>query len=164
MSRPRRLIVMRHAKSSWSSGAATDHDRPLNSRGQRDAPRVAQRLTEIDWVPDLILSSDSQRTQETYAAMQTGFENEVPAEFHRSMYHAGYEAIIHEAPGVPDDVNTLMVLGHNPGWEEVVQRLSDEMVVLKTANAALLEGQGDAWPEALAGAWSLIDIIRAREL
>ena len=164
MSMPRRLIVMRHAKSSWSSGAATDHARPLNNRGQRDAPRVAKRLTEMGWAPDLILSSDSQRTRETYDAMVAGFENDVPVQFHRSMYHAGLPAIIHEAPGVPDDLNTLMVLGHNPGWEEVVQSLSDEMVILKTANAALLEGTGDTWLDALAGAWSLIDVVRAREL
>lgn len=164
MSMPRRLIVMRHAKSSWSSGAATDHARPLNHRGRRDAPRVAQRLTQLGWVPDLVLSSDSQRTQQTYEAMATGFEREVPVEFHRSIYHGDLEAILHEAPGVPDDVNTLMVLGHNPGWEEVVQRLSDEIVTMKTANAALLEGQGDTWSDALAGRWSLVDIVRAREL
>jgi phosphohistidine phosphatase SixA len=121
-------------------------------------------LTDLGWVPDLILSSDSQRTQETYEAMSDGFADEVPVEFHRSMYHAGLQAILHEAPGVPDDVNTLMVLGHNPGWEEVVERLSDEFATMKTASAALLEGQGDSWPDALAGKWSLVDIIHAREL
>ena len=54
----RLLILMRHAKSDWSDSSLSDHDRPLNSRGQRDAPRMANWLAESDWIPDVVLSSD----------------------------------------------------------------------------------------------------------
>ena len=58
----RRLMVMRHAKSSWKSQVPTDHERPLNERGRRDAARVGKRLAELGWVPDFVVSSDSRRT------------------------------------------------------------------------------------------------------
>ena len=69
----KRLIVMRHAKSDWGTNAPTDHARPLNKRGQRDAPRVAQRLVELDWLPQYIVSSDSTRTRETYELMNSHY-------------------------------------------------------------------------------------------
>ena len=65
----RRLIIMRHAKSSWTSGALSDHERPLNARGIRDAPRVGAALVKRGWLPQLVLSSDSERTRETFAGM-----------------------------------------------------------------------------------------------
>ena len=60
----KRLVVMRHAKSDWSSGASTDHARPLNQRGRREAPITAARLATLGWAPDRVSSSDSQRTRE----------------------------------------------------------------------------------------------------
>ena len=162
----RRLIVMRHAKSSWSSGAVSDHERPLNDRGRRDAPRVAEHLVQIGWQPAAILSSDAKRTQETYEGMSGSFPEQVPAQFTHSLYHAGYSSVLDEAPGVPDDVSCLLVLGHNPGWEDMVHVLSGEYVLLKTANAALLQGVGESWRDALAmrGSWKLVDIVRSRDL
>jgi len=157
---------MRHAKSSWSSGAQSDHERPLNDRGRRDAPRVATALVDANWLPDLILSSDAQRTRETYDGMAVSFPRELPVEFLSSFYHAGLSAILDESPGVPDEIETLMVLGHNPGWQEVVARLSGHDVTMKTANAALLEGRGTSWHEALRafGGWELVELISPKEL
>ena len=70
----RRIIVMRHAKSSWKSGARDDHARPLNKRGRRDAPRIAARLAELGWVPERVISSDSERTRQTWARMEEAFD------------------------------------------------------------------------------------------
>ena len=166
MSELRRLIIMRHAKSSWSSGASTDHQRPLNDRGRRDAPRVAQALVDAGWLPGQILSSDSQRTRETYEQMVSVFPHEIPVQFHATLYHAGLSEILAEAPAISEDVSILMVLGHNPGWQEAVHRLSGEYVTMKTANAALLEGEGADWADALRqrSSWRLVDVVRAREL
>ena len=107
----RRLIVMRHAKSSWSDPAATDHERPLNARGRRDAPRVATRLVELQWQPDWVLSSDSRRTQETLSYMLAELPPKLPVFYTPVLYHAGIEAVQQEVTGVPDDVRTLMLLG-----------------------------------------------------
>jgi hypothetical protein len=69
----RRLMIMRHAKSAWSSDVASDHERPLNKRGRRDAPRVGKRLAKLGWVPEFVVSSDSRRTRETWERMQRRF-------------------------------------------------------------------------------------------
>ena len=166
MSVLRRLVVLRHAKSSWASGATTDHQRPLNARGQSDAPRVGRALIEAGWLPQMILSSDSQRTRETYQRMVSEFPTEIPVQFHATLYHAGLSEILAEAPAVSEEVTTLLVLGHNPGWQESVRQLSGEEIAMKTANAALLEGEGLDWIDALQkrGGWRLVDTICARDL
>lgn len=162
----RRLIVMRHAKSSWKSPANTDHERPLNGRGRRDAPRVAARLTELGWVPQVVLSSDSQRTRDTAALLAHEWPDETRFQFSNSLYHAGIDELVDEVSAVPDDIDCLLVLGHNPGWEGALIWLTGEDVRLTTANAALLKGSGKSWPEALAerDGWKIRDIIRPKEL
>lgn len=160
----RRLIVMRHAKSSWSSDALTDHDRPLNKRGRRDAPRVAARIEELGWTPQHILSSDSQRTRETCELLRQAWEEDVETDFLRSLYHAGVDGLRQELPRVSDEVETLMLVGHNPGWEDVVCRLTGETVVMKTATAALLEAEFDEWSCALGNRWKIASVLQPREL
>jgi phosphohistidine phosphatase SixA len=161
----RRLIVMRHAKSSWNSAALTDHERPLNQRGRGDAPRVGAALVELGWVPDLVLSSDAQRTRETLAGMNESFPGEISATFLPSFYHSGVSAVREEVPTVDQAVGCLMVLGHNPGWEDLVQSLSGERVMMKTATAALLTRDLAAWQSAFdSGSWNLEKVIYPREL
>jgi phosphohistidine phosphatase SixA len=162
----RRLIVMRHAKSSWDSPTAADHDRPLNDRGRQDAPRVAARLVELGWLPDVVLSSDSQRTRETFEGMQTVLPAVRSVEFLASLYHASIEALREALLGVADDAAVVLALGHNPGWQHAVYWLSGESVEMKTATAALLECDAADWPSSVAGraAWRMVKLIYPREL
>ena len=162
----RRLIVMRHAKSSWAEAGMEDHQRPLNERGRRDAPKVAQKLVEIGWQPDTVISSDANRTRETFALMSPEFENQVQAQFHNGLYLAGIKEVVAHVCDVPADIDTVLVLGHNPGWEYVVEHLSGETTTMKTATAALLEFDVDDWNDAIrcAGSWRLVDVIYPREL
>jgi phosphohistidine phosphatase SixA len=158
----RRLIVMRHAKSSWKSDAPNDHARPLNKRGRHDAPRVAARLEELGWLPAHIISSDSARTTETLEHM--GLDAQVT--FTRDLYHAGIDEVRAAVSPLADDIASVMVVGHNPGWEEVVESLSGEETIMKTACAALLEIEAATWHEAVNndGGWQLIEMIRPRDL
>lgn len=161
----RRIIVMRHAKSSWSTSAATDHARPLNQRGRRDAPRVADRLTDLGWQPQHILSSDAQRTRETCELMLGRWEEGIGVNLTNTLYLAGPRELASELPGVSDEVETLLVLGHNPGWEGVVHVLSEQNVTMKTATAALLTCEScEEWSDALGRVWALEDVIYPREL
>src|ERR1700752_2871177 len=117
----RRIILMRHAKSSSKSDALTDHARPLNKRGKKDAPRIASHLAERDWVPELVLASDSERTRQTWGLMESAFEKKPPeVAFTRRLYLAGIGEVKSELMLVPPEVRTLMLLGHNDGWEEVL--------------------------------------------
>ena len=160
----RRLIIMRHAKSSWDSDAPTDHARPLNKRGRKDAPRVAQRLKELGWMPELVVSSDSQRTRETWARMEPIFMEDIPVELRRELYGGGADEITESALEWPDSVGTVLVLGHNPGWEYAVATFSGIHEAMTTANAALLAGIGDDWYSALGGRWHLTALLRPKEL
>jgi phosphohistidine phosphatase SixA len=157
---PRRLIVMRHAKSSWKDTNIGDHGRTLNRRGQREAPLVARCLRELHWVPDAVVSSDSRRTRETWENMVDELSPALPIVFTRVLYQGGIEELRRVANNWDSNWRTVLVLGHNPGWEEVVRVLSGHEEVLKTANAALLDGPDDPWPVALELDWRLERIVR----
>jgi phosphohistidine phosphatase SixA len=163
---PRRLIVMRHAKSSWDADVATDHARPLNPRGQRDAPAIARRLVELTWQPDLVLSSDAARTRETFALMSTTLSSVQRVEYLAAFYNDGFAALRATLGEVPDVFNTVLALGHNPCWEEAVYWLTGESIVLTTANCALLECDEDAWDTTVKhrDTWRLVDVVRPKEL
>jgi phosphohistidine phosphatase len=142
-----------------------DHERPLNERGRHDAPRIAQKLVGLGWCPDLVLSSDSNRTRETFSLMADCF-NGVDCQFSSDLYHSGVREVASYVCRIPDGPRTVMVLGHNPGWEHVVQYLSGEHIPMKTATAALLEIEAEDWNEAIraAGGWKLLDVIYPREV
>ena len=161
-----RLIVMRHAKSDWESGAQTDHDRPLNGRGRRDAPRVARRLVKLGWIPDYVTSSDSQRTRETWDLMEPEFREIEGHDFCRALYHAGPAELMERLAVLTGDVQTVLALGHNPGWQAAVEFLSGERIQMTTANAALLQIGAADWRAAAgdAGGWKLVDVVRPKEL
>jgi phosphohistidine phosphatase len=164
MPTPRRLVLMRHAKSSWDAGVSSDHARPLNGRGRRDAPRMGRWLAEHDWVPDLAVMSDSARTTETWSRLR-GALPWLPAEHATPLlYHAGLDALRAHAAQWAPHVGTVLALGHNPGWEDAVSDLTGIGTRLTTANLALLEGVGERWSDALAGPWRLVQVVRPREL
>lgn len=161
----RRLILFRHAKSSWKSGAVTDHARPLNKRGRRDAPRMAAELIERGWWPQVVLSSDSERTRETWQRMSEGREAPEP-EWLRDIYLGGPPELRAALETVPDDVETVMLIGHNPGCEEVLTWLSGAQEPMTTANAALLTTDAPTWRDAVAARhrFELSTILRPKEL
>jgi len=160
----RRLMLMRHAKSEWQSRAPTDHERPLNKRGRRDAPRVGKRLVELGWVPEHVVGSDSRRTRETWERMEKHFP-ETRVGFTRALYAGGPAELRTEVARLSAGVRTVLVLGHNPGWEEAVKALSGREVRMTTANVVLLEGKGATWGEALQrDRWSVIGVVRPKEL
>lgn len=139
---------MRHAKSDWHAGVQSDHARPLNERGRAEAPLVGERLRALGFTPDHVLSSDSARTTETFDLMRPSFPD-VPCRFAHELYHAGLEQVRELAATVPASARTVMVLGHNPGWEEMVSELAGRPVEMKTAYAAVLESDAPTLADAL---------------
>lgn len=155
-----RFIVMRHAKSVPATVDLPDHERPLSSRGQRDAPEVARVMTTLSWTPDRVLCSDSRRTRETWEHMIGGFTEPPPVRFSRQLYLPSlrdFETIIGSEHG---DARTLMTLAHNPGCEDLVRYLCDVTIVMKTSYAALMQTSADRWADALRpGAFTLVDVL-----
>lgn len=161
-----RLIVMRHAKSDWDSGASTDHARPLNKRGSRDAPRIAKRLVELGWQPQHVVSSDSQRTTETYELMIAELSPPPSVEFHGFLYHGGISELEEAVRAVPNDITTVLALGHNPGWQDSVHKLTGAYEKFTTANAALMTIDAESWAAAILnrGQWKLLEVVRPKEI
>ena len=160
----RQLIVMRHAKSSWESPASGDHERPLNDRGRQSAPRVAEHLMEIGWQPQHILSSDAQRTRETASLLVGQWEEGVGVDFRSRLYLAGRDELEAELQEISEEVESLLVLGHNPGWQQVVFRLSGHSITMKIATAALLLAECESWADAFHTRWSLESVVYPRDL
>jgi phosphohistidine phosphatase len=155
----KRLVVMRHAKSDWDAGAETDHARPLNARGRDEAPLVAKKLAVRGFTPDLVTSSDSVRTTETLELAKAAWPG-VRVAMTGTFYHAGIHAVRAAAADVPGDVETWLVLGHNPGWEEMTSALAGTDVELKTSYAAVLESSAPTFADALAGDMKLVALVK----
>lgn len=160
----RRLALMRHAKSDWKSGVATDHARPLNARGRRDAPRMGSWLALQGWEPQLVVLSDSARTTETWERLRPSLSRSPLVMRSPLLYHAGLPALLAHSATWPPEAGTVLALGHNPGWEDAQATLSGRFETMTTANIALLEGAGESWAKALSGDWTLQILGRPKEL
>ena len=116
------LILLRHAKSDWDNGAATDHERPLNKRGRASAPRIGQYLAGAGYSPDQILLSDAARTVETWDRMAHHFPDAPPPTLHRDLYLAPPAAMLARASSATG--KTVLMVGHNPGIGELAEALA----------------------------------------
>ena len=159
------LLVLRHAKSSWDNARLGDHDRPLNARGQKDAPRMGRLLRAEDLIPDLIVSSSAERALATAeaVALAAGYEDEIIIA--RALYHADVDTCLEVLADLSDEVDRVMLVGHNPTWEMLVESLTGEMELMPTASVALIELPLAKWQdlsESTVG--KLVDLWRPREL
>jgi phosphohistidine phosphatase len=159
------LLILRHAKSSWKKPGLADHDRPLNKRGKGDAPRMGQWVEQQDLVPDLIITSTANRARVTaeVVAENSGYEGEIQLE--RSFYMGYPEAYLEVLRQLPDEVQTVMVVGHNPGLEELLEELVMEPERLPTAALARIDLPIQTWQELddeVVG--ELVNLWRPREL
>lgn len=142
------LLVLRHAKSSWDQPGLDDHDRPLNARGEADAPRMGQLVRDEDLMPDLVISSDAVRARLTAEAMAAAAGYEGTIQLDPRLYHAGAAAILAVlASDVDEDEDRVMIVGHNPGLEELVTKLIGESTEMPTAALAQIALPIDRWSE-----------------
>lgn len=120
------LYVIRHAKSSWEDISLADINRPLNERGEHDAPYMGKRLKERRVVPDLLISSSAKRalaTGEKIGAILNYSKEKIKT--YRDLYHAEDENILRIIKNINDKHDTVLIFGHNPGLTDFVNRLTD---------------------------------------
>ncbi len=161
----RRLVLMRHAKSSWDSNALSDHERPLSGRGERDAPRMASALLALGAWPDAVVCSDAVRTRQTWAAMAPRGPEVQVLRVTPELYLAGLRELQLDAAAWPEDWRTVLALGHNPGWEDAAALLCGQWQEMTTANAVVFErDDADTWSAAMAPGWTLRAWLRPRDL
>ena len=141
------LLLMRHAKSSWKDSDLADHERPLNKRGKKDAPMMGHLVKEQKLVPQRIISSSAIRSRQTAESIAetSGFMGDIVLLDRLYMAEAEeYMDVLHQ---LPDDINQVMVIGHNPGLETLLQVLSGRIEALPTAVLAHIEIPIDHWSE-----------------
>ncbi|MBX3180696.1 MAG: histidine phosphatase family protein [Candidatus Hydrogenedentes bacterium] len=130
------LLIMRHAKSSWKQEGQPDHDRPLNDRGKRDAPRMGRLLARQGLRPDRILCSSAKRARRTAEGLAGPLDCAGAIELRDDLYAAGPNAYLDALRALPPEVRTAMVIGHDPALSELVCALAGEALEMPTAAIA----------------------------
>ena len=139
------LLVLRHAKSSWNDPALDDQERPLNKRGRRDAPRMGELVRECGLIPDVIISSDAVRARLTAEAVAEAARYAGEILLDPRLYLAYPADILSLLATVRENAGTVMIVGHNPGLEKLVEQLTGERQDLPTAALAQVGLPIDHW-------------------
>jgi phosphohistidine phosphatase len=119
----RTLHLLRHAKSSWDDPTLADRERPLAPRGRRDAKRIAEHLRRLGCEPQLVLCSSAARTRETLELIRPALATST-AEVEDELYAASCDELLARVRRVPGDVDSVMLIGHNPGLHELALLLA----------------------------------------
>jgi phosphohistidine phosphatase len=164
----RRLILMRHGKSSWAEPNQRDLDRPLNKRGRRAAGLIGGWLKARGYRPDRALVSSARRAQETWAGVVAGV-GAAGTSYLPELYHAGPEAMLAALRQAPE-AGAVLMLGHQPGIGTFAARLLAEapedadFAKYPTAAVAVIDFEGDAWEAVDWGTGRLVDFVVPRSL
>jgi len=139
------VLILRHAKSSWKHSDLADHDRPLNKRGKRDAPIIGRLLKKENLVPENIISSTATRARSTAEAVAkaSGYKGEIVLD--KSLYAAGPEAYLGVMHDLSDEYVRVLIIGHNPGLEELVEKLTGKFHAMPTCSLAHIKLGIHSW-------------------
>lgn len=168
----RRLILLRHTKSDWPKGVA-DHERPLAKRGRRAGPAMGSYMAEAGLKPDRAIVSTAARTQETWALAHPAFATAIPKIDERRIYEAPVSRLLTVVREAPDDVRTLLLVGHNPGLADLAATLigtgaASDLARLRdkypTGGLAVIDFDLASWADVAAGAGSLERFVTPRSL
>ena len=170
-------MLLRHAKTEPLGSGAEDHERQLTTRGREDCDAIGKYMARLKYAPELMLASTSSRTAETVERFVVNLPKTPQTELLDSLYLAEAREMLAVVRGVPDKVKTLMLVGHNPGMEELATSLAREPVKRKersridlieekfpTCARAVLDFSVPRWREIAAGQGELIDFVRPRDL
>jgi phosphohistidine phosphatase len=156
-----RLVLVRHAKSSWDDPALSDHDRPLARRGRKALERMRPHLENRGVRPDVVLCSSARRTRETLDGIKDGLGGHPRIEVEDGLYGAGADDIVARLARLDDAIATAVVIGHNPGIADLVDLLAATDQDVPTGAIADLSFRGP-WSALGSTAVSLDDLWRPR--
>ena len=165
------LYLLRHAKSSWDDVSIDDHDRPLAPRGRRAAARIAEYATKTGIRPNLILCSSATRARQTLERILPSLGEDAEIHFERSLYGATEDRLLERLHGIADVVASVMVIGHNPGVQELALLLAREGALrarlegkFPTGALATLAFRRIGWENLDRGSGELVDFVSPRRL
>ena len=166
------LTLLRHAKSGWEDEVERDFDRPLNGRGRRAARAVGAEMRHQGLAFDLVLASPARRVVETLEEVAAAYGPLAPR-YDERLYLASAPTLLEIARETPASVERLLLVGHNPGLEELALRLAsgdegglkDEVEIkYPTGTLAEIELPASSWPAAVEGSGRIARFIRPRDL
>lgn len=160
----KKLLLLRHAKSSWEDTSLPDFERPLNERGLRVAPLVGKFMREQKVRPDLVICSPAKRTRETIALVLKAAGIATELRYDERIYEASVASLLEIVSQIEDDKTEVMLVGHNPGFENLLERLTGEAERMPTAALARIILNSEKWSEAEAKGGRLELFVKAKEL
>ncbi len=160
----KRLLMLRHAKSSWDNAALRDFERPLAPRGERDAPRMGEALKKRGTLPDYVLASTATRAKATAELFLSAAGLSLAPQFTDSIYEASSAELMKIIRRLPDTSDCALLVGHNPGFEDSVGRLTKTFHHLPTAALACMEFAVEKWEDIEDGAGTLLWLLTPKSL
>jgi phosphohistidine phosphatase len=166
----KRLYLLRHAKSSWKDTSLPDHDRPLAGRGRRAAKAIARHMREHGVEPALVLCSTARRARETLDRIEWALGSPT-VRVEPDLYAASAPALLERLRRVPDTVGSVLLIGHNPGLQELALELarpapatSELAAKYPTGALATLAFDASSWQELDSDTAELVELVRPRDL
>jgi phosphohistidine phosphatase len=159
---PRTLYLLRHAKSSWKDDSLRDFDRPLKRRGRDAAKQIGKRLGAEKPQPELVVCSPAARARETADIVLKHLKPSLI--FDKRIYEASLRVLLQVVSDIPDDKQVSMMIGHNPGFEQLVAFVSGEHRRIPTCGLAKIRLDIASWKDLRAGEGTLEWFIAPKEL
>jgi len=158
------LLLLRHAKSSWKNPDLPDFERPLNGRGKKAAPLVGRYLRSQKIKLDLILCSPAERARQTVALVSEAANFLGDLRYDERIYEATAGTLLEVISQTEDDVGVLLLVGHNPGLEELLVRLTGEARRMPTAALAAITIETVRWSKVTEPKGQLKWLVNPKEL
>lgn len=158
------LYLLRHAKSSWDEPGLTDIERPLNGRGKKAAPVIGKHMRKVGASPDRILVSPAKRTRQTAKLTLEEAKSTAQPEFDERIYAADYSQLMEVLSEVSAEAAEVLLIGHNPGMEDLHEMLTGSYERFPTAALARIELSIESWSDIAKLTGKLDWIVRPKEL
>ncbi len=158
------LYILRHAKSDWNNADLSDFERPLNERGRKTAPAMGKLMKEKSFIPQTIISSPAVRAAQTAELIKQNAEIEGEINFDSRVYEAHPQTLLDIVSEIDDAHDSALIVGHNPGFENLVRILTDKIEPMPTAALAIVDLDINHWNQTSSAIGTLRDLLRPKEL
>ncbi len=158
------LYLLRHAKSSWDEASKQDFERPLTNRGRKACATIGEYIQEKGIDFDLVLVSTAVRTRETIELIKERAKFRGEVRYDQRIYEATVSQLLEIISQVDNDRETVLLVGHNPGIEELLALLTGDQQQVTTANFAKIKLKATKWSANLANKGTLEWIVRPKEI
>lgn len=157
------LFLLRHAKSSWTDAGLSDFERPLNERGLNAAPFMGELMSRHSLSPEVIIASPATRAAQTARLVKEAGGSNAEIRQEERIYEASPNTLRQVISELSDDLNSAMLVGHNPGMEGLIRYLTDRIEPMPTAALAVIKLKIDSWNEIRQDCGEVVSVYRPKD-